>query len=227
VREKIISELEAGEVGVMFASTDVGKTTLSLNLSLMLAAGGAFEPLVERKEGSRRVLYIDGETRQARLQADVRQMLHGWGDDEKTLVEQNLHLACDATLDGNQLDLTKHNHLKWLKKEAERVKPDLIILDTMVSLFSLNNENDNSEVARQVMKPLAKLASDTGAAILLLHHIGKLSEDSQASTKAYRGRGASAICKVLDELRGSYGGLPRYRPAPRRSCSWLFSAYGG
>ncbi len=193
VREKIISELEVGEVGVMFASTDVGKTTLSLNLSLMLAAGGAFEPLVERKECSRRVLYIDGESREGRLQADIWQMLHGWGDDEKTLVEQNLHLACDATLDGDQLDLTKRNHLKWLQDEAARVKPDLIILDTMVSLFSLNNENDNSEVARKVMKPLAKLASDTGAAVLLLHHIGKLSEDSQASTKAYRGRGASAI----------------------------------
>lgn len=43
------------------------------------------------------------------------------------------------------------------------------------------------------MRPLSKLASDTGAAILLLHHIGKLSEDAQAGTKAYRGRGASAI----------------------------------
>jgi hypothetical protein len=193
IREKIISELEVGEVGVVFASTDVGKTTLSLNLSLMLAAGGAFEPLVERKAVGRRVLYIDGESREARLQADVWQMLHGWSDDEKILVEQNLHLACDTTLDGDQLDLTKRDHLKWLQKEAARVKPDLIILDTMVSLFSLNNENDNSEVARKVMKPLARFASDTGAAILLLHHIGKLSEDSQASTRAYRGRGASAI----------------------------------
>jgi hypothetical protein len=119
--------------------------------------------------------------------------LHGWGDNETTLVAQNLFLTCDATLEGEQLDLTKRNHLKWLEDQAARVKPALIVLDTMVSLFSLTNENDNSEVSRKVMKPLAKLAADTGATILLLHHIGKLSEDSQASTKAYRGRGASAI----------------------------------
>jgi hypothetical protein len=193
IREKIISELEVSEVGVVFASTDVGKTTLSLNLSLMLAAGGHFEPLAERKEGGRRILYIDGETREARLQADIKRMLCGWDDNEKTLVDQNLFLACDTTLEGEQLDLTKRKHWKWLEDEAARVKPALIVLDTMVSLFSLNNENDNSEVSRKVMRPLAKLASDTGAAILLLHHIGKLSEDAQAGTKAYRGRGASAI----------------------------------
>jgi hypothetical protein len=193
MREKIISELEVSEVGVVFASTDVGKTTLSLNLSLMLATGGSFEPLIEAREGGRRVLYIDGESRKVKLQEDIKRMLRDWNDGKTTLVEQNFHLACDTTLDGDQLDLTKRNHLKWLQEKAAKVKPDLIILDTMISLFSLINENDNSEVARKVMMPLAKLASDTGAAILLLHHIGKLSEDSQASTKAYRGRGASAI----------------------------------
>jgi hypothetical protein len=193
MREKIISELEVSEVGVVFASTDVGKTTLSLNLSLMLATGEAFEPLVDAKEGGRRVLYIDGESRNVRLQADIKQMMRGWNDRKTTLVEQNLHLACDTALEGELLDLTNRKHLKWLQDEAARVEPALIVIDTMVSLFSVNNENDNSEVSRKVMKPLAKLASDTGAAVLLLHHIGKLSEDSQASTKAYRGRGASAI----------------------------------
>lgn len=44
-REKILFELEAGELGTLLASTDVGKTTLSLNLSLTLAAGDAFFPL--------------------------------------------------------------------------------------------------------------------------------------------------------------------------------------
>jgi hypothetical protein len=193
IREKIVAELEIGEVGVVFASTDVGKTTLALNLSLTLAAAGTFEPLVEPKEGGRRVLYIDGESREARLQADIRLMLRDWDDGENSLVDQNLYLACDTSLEGEQLDLTKRKHWKWLEDEAARVKPALIVLDTMVSLFSVNNENDNSEVSRKVMRPLAKLASDTGAAILLLHHIGKLSEDAQAGTKAYRGRGASAI----------------------------------
>lgn len=193
IREKIVAELEIGEVGVVFASTDVGKTTLALNLSLTLAAAGTFEPLVEPKEGGRRVLYIDGESREARLQADIRLMLRDWDDGENSLVDQNLYLACDTSLEGEQLDLTKRKHWKWLEDEAARVKPSLIVLDTMVSLFSLNNENDNSEVSRKVMRPLSKLASDTGAAILLLHHIGKLSEDAQAGSKAYRGRGASAI----------------------------------
>src|SRR5262249_27643798 len=39
---------------------------------------------------------------------------------------------------------------------------------------------------------LQKLARDCDAAILVLHHVGKRSEDSQAPERVYRGRGASA-----------------------------------
>lgn len=193
IREKVIFELEPGEVGAIFASTDVGKTTLSLNLSLMVASGGEFQPLASIKDRGRRVLYIDGETRKSRLQADVRHMMRDWDEGERTLVEKNLHLICDGTLEGDALDLANRSHREKLILQAARFKPEFIVVDTMSALFSIRSENDNAEVSQKVMGPLAKLATDTGAAILLVHHIGKQSEDSQAGTKAYRGRGASVI----------------------------------
>src|SRR5205085_162623 len=45
---------------------------------------------------------------------------------------------------------------------------------------------------RRVMRPLNTLASATNAAVLLLHHLGKQSEEAQAGVRAYRGRGASS-----------------------------------
>jgi hypothetical protein len=193
IREKVIFELEPGEVGLLFASTDVGKTTLSLNLSLMLATGGDFQPLASIKQGGRRVLYIDGETRKSRLQEDVRHMMQDLDETERALVENNLHLICDGTLEGDALDLANSSHRQKLAVQAAHFKPEFMVIDTMSALFSIRSENDNAEVSQKVMSPLAKLATDTGAAILLVHHIGKQSEDSQAGTKAYRGRGASVI----------------------------------
>jgi hypothetical protein len=109
------------------------------------------------------------------------------------LVENNLHLICDGTLEGEALDLANSSHRQKLALQAAHFKPEFIVIDTMSALFSIRSENDNAEVSQKVMSPLAKLATDTGAAILLVHHIGKQSEDSQAGTKAYRGRGASVI----------------------------------
>jgi hypothetical protein len=190
-REKILFELEAGELGTLLASTDVGKTTLSLNLSLTLAAGGAFLPLANEHDGGRPVLYVDGESRKARLQGDIERMLEDFAPDKQELVSRNFHLTCDEEWDGEQLDLVKPSHREAIKKAARAAKAQLIVIDTMSALFSIVNENDNAEVSHKVMRPLMKLAVDTEAAILLVHHIGKQSEDSQSGTKAYRGRGAS------------------------------------
>src|ERR1051325_1303571 len=85
-REKILFELEAGELGTLLASTDVGKTTLSLNLSLTLAAGGAFLPLAREHNGGRPVLYVDGESRKERLQGDIERMLENFAPDKQELV---------------------------------------------------------------------------------------------------------------------------------------------
>jgi hypothetical protein len=190
-REKILFELEAGELGTLLASTDVGKTTLSLNLSLTLAAGGTFPPLANEHDGGRSVLYVDGESRKARLQGDIERMLEDFAPEKQELVKRNFHLTCDQEWNGEPLDLVKPLHREAITKAAREAKAQLIVIDTMSALFSIVNENDNAEVSQKVMRPLMKLAMDTEAAILLVHHIGKQSEDSQSGTKAYRGRGAS------------------------------------
>ena len=190
--EKVIFELEHGEVGMLVAATNIGKTTLALNTALMLAAGGEFAPLVEKKEGGRRVLVIDGESRRGRLQRDIQRMLKDWNSDEIALVDKNFHVMCDSAIGEEPLNLSNERHVRKIIAEAKSLKPDLIIIDTLSALFSLRSENDNAEVADRVMKPLASVAKETGAAVLLIHHIGKQSEDAQAGVAAYRGRGASA-----------------------------------
>jgi hypothetical protein len=191
--EKILRELERGEVGLLAAATNIGKTTLSLNLALQLSAGGRLMPIASGRPEGLKVLYIDGETREARLQRDIGVMQRYFNRYEKERASKNLHIICDAQLGGISLNLSNYKHMQIVKREACKFEPDLIIVDTLSALFELKNENDNAEVSSRVMKPLACLAKETNAAILLLHHIGKQSEDAQAGIKAYRGRGASAL----------------------------------
>ncbi len=103
-----------------------------------------------------------------------------------------MHIVCEAEIDGESFSLTRKDHLLKFSQEALRVKPDLIVIDTLASLCPVFSENDNAEQQRSVWRPLQKLARDCDAAILVLHHVGKRSEDGQTSESVYRGRGASA-----------------------------------
>ncbi|HWT01584.1 MAG TPA: AAA family ATPase [Pyrinomonadaceae bacterium] len=192
--DKILFGLVRGNVGVMFAVTNLGKTTISLNLALTLAAGRTFHPFIKDNGGeSRRVLLIDGESTQAELRDDLKIMMRSWTPQERALVEENLFIICDEEINDEPLNLSSPQHLKAIAECARSFKPDLIIVDTMSALFTLRNESDNAEIKRVVMQPLKKLAKDAKSVVWMLHHIGKQNEDGKTTVGAYLGRGGSNI----------------------------------
>lgn len=81
--EKILFGLLRGNVGAMFAVTNLGKTTLALNICLSLAAGRTFEPFVKGSQRGRRVMVIDGESTQPELKADLERMMRNWSSEER------------------------------------------------------------------------------------------------------------------------------------------------
>jgi RecA-family ATPase len=190
--ELIVLGIRRGNVGLLVAETNVGKTTLALNVGLTLAADRTFQPIVETQRGGLRVMYIDGESTRTELQEDVMRMLFGWSFTERALVDRNLLLLCEEEFDGEELDLTNVKHRAIVRRAAREFKPDLIVVDTLAALFNLENENDNAEMKKSVMSPLKSLAKEVNAAVLLTHHIGKpRSEEGNIRSHAYSGRGAS------------------------------------
>lgn len=191
--EKILLGLMRGNVGSMFAVTNLGKTTLSLNICLSMTAGRTFEPFVKGLRGGHRVMIIDGESTLPELKADLQRMMQNWSPQERVLVEENLFVLCDEEIGDEPLNLSDPLHMSAVTEAARGFKPDLIVVDTLSALFTLKSENDNAEIKRVVMQPLKSLAKDTNSAVLLLHHIGKQNEDGRTSVGAYAGRGGSAI----------------------------------
>lgn len=144
--EKILFGLGRGQVGVVVASTNIGKTTLALNLTLTLSAGGLFPPLIETNYSQRRVMFIDGESTKPEFQADVKRMLNIWSPLEQLFIDEHLLVLCDEEIADAPLNLSDPYHMAVVMRKAQEFKPDLIIVDTMAALFELENENDNAEI---------------------------------------------------------------------------------
>jgi hypothetical protein len=188
-KEEILYGVHRGQVAQIVSVTNVGKSTLMLNVCLALASGQEFLPLVQKSGKPRRVLYVDLEATGAELRADMDIMirkLHA-----PTLAHENFIPIVGATVNKHPLNLSKAQHMTHLINFARTNGADLIVIDPVSLAFSLSDENSNAEVIERVVRPLKRLASRTNAAIVFLHHIGKQYESSNES--AYQGRGASAF----------------------------------
>lgn len=179
-----------GEILLVQSVTNHGKSTMIRNVSLALSIGGQFLPLAERGP-ARKVVLLNLEGSGGRFQSNLRLMTRDFTDDEIALVQENF-LPTHAPIVGDE-PLSLSRHMKILETHARRAQADVIIIDTASAAFSLRSENDNSEVANSVMKPLVKLARRLNCLIILIHHIGKAKlEEGQTREQAHRGRGASA-----------------------------------
>lgn len=195
-REEIIFGLGRGEVGLLNAVNNAGKTTLLRNLMISLGIGEPFAPF-----GNfvlpKRVAFLDFEDTLSYLRKDLKTMLDKFPAGIERF-NDNALLICEY-IDGQDedLSLSKLNHLAVLTENLKRFAPDLIIIDTIGSAFQIRDENNNAEVRKFIMRPLKHLAKDVNAALLATHHIGKpKTEEGQTKEASFRGRGASSFADM-------------------------------
>jgi replicative DNA helicase len=189
--EEVAFHARRGELILVQSVTNHGKSTLVRNAALALATGGEFRPVVS-PGAARRVLLLNFEGSGGWFQSDLRAMTRHFTGEEFALLNANFLPSHSPLLDGEPLSLSRH--LRALEGHARRAGGvDVLIVDTASAAFSLRNENDNSEVANAVMKPLIKLARRLNCLVILVHHVGKAkAEEGTARAQAHRGRRASA-----------------------------------
>jgi AAA domain len=95
-------------------------------------------------------------------------------------------------IDAMGLDLSRGEDLAWLQGKVTDVGANLVVLDSLRRLSPSTSENDSDDMA-PLVGSVAKLARDTGAAIVLVHHKGD-------SEKFYRG--STTIKDQCDALFG-------------------------
>jgi hypothetical protein len=189
----VIYGLCRGDVGMLQAPSNQGKSSLFRGLGISLACGVEFLTLAEAGE-PRRVMLLDYETAYGRFHEDLGRMTARLDSSQQALVKENLFSYVAKSRDVPYLNLSEPMHYDRLLTEARAFQPDLIILDTVTAGMAIVAENDNGEVTNRVMKPLINLASEANAALAFSHHVGKSgSEEGAVSNRIYRARGASAF----------------------------------
>lgn len=126
-----------------------------------------------------KALYVDGEMG-ARMFVDQRLRPTG-----TTTADFDL-------IDAMGLDVSTEWDLAWLRAQIVDTDANFVVIDSLRRLSPSKSENDSDDMA-PVVSAIAKLARDTGAAILLIHHKGD-------GEKFFRG--STAIRDQADALFG-------------------------
>lgn len=207
--ENIVYGLSRGEIGMVQSVTNIGKTTLLLNLSISLATGREFPPLCEEGQ-PRKVLYIDYETPVTKFRDDLLMMAGGLSGEQREAFDSNFfsYNLIDPTTD--EVRLSDPTGMGRMLQTVQLVQPDLIIIDTISQAFPSVGENDNTELMNKLLVPLGALARKGNSALLFAHHIGKQkAEEGQARDDVHRSRGGSAyggaarVIIQLDQTRAN------------------------
>lgn len=180
-REMIVCPwLPTSGLAMLFAKRGVGKTYMALALAVAVASGDNLFLGHYSITKSRRVLYVDGELPAAELQERVRNYCPTPPD--------NLMLISSEQMFRKDVRLNIHDE-KWQMAINEGLdslskrgcKPELIILDSLSTLSSGLDENDNTALD-QLINWLIGLRHQ-GYTVLFLHHAGKSGEQRGASRR--------------------------------------------
>ncbi|NOR70353.1 MAG: AAA family ATPase [Methylomarinum sp.] len=201
----VLPGLPRGKVGMLSAAGGVGKSYWSLQAALQVAVGGFVDfdlagAEFESGDATGSVLLVSLEDEADDVSRRLQTIINHWEDDK----EQKEWLADIAdnelfdiiALAGQGVSLIDNyampnGYIASITEHAQKMHHcRLIIIDTLRRAHDAD-ENDNG-VMSKILRYFEKLAKDTNAAVLLLHHESKAAIGN-ADAGAGAMRGASAI----------------------------------
>ena len=153
-----------GTISLCIGQPATGKTAMAIWLAAQVSTGNALPnfsgyPMPVASTEARVVAWYDAES----SQGPFRRRLEAAGAD----LDMVHYASPDA---GTTLD-----DITTIKADLAAMPspPALVVFDTLAGFLPGKISLDSMGDTRRLLKPLAELAGDTGAAVLLLHHEGK------------------------------------------------------
>jgi len=169
---------------MIHATRGLGKTNFALSLALSLAEGKNF--LKWRVKKPRRVLYVDGELSKDAMSRQLRLNTFAIGERRPS---DNLTIITPELLSDSVIpNLSKGHGQSWLNRRIDEVRPEVIIFDSLFTLFQGQTESQEAWDIVQIW--MIKLRAQ-GKCLILIHHDNK-------SGKAQSGFGNKEIS--MDEV---------------------------
>lgn len=161
-----------GDIHMLIGEPSIGKSWLTMDMAIAIA-GGRSEYLGRKVFEHGRVLYVDEENPQDVIYDRLNKL------GLTTELAKNIRYLSN---EGIRLD----KQADMLIEEALDYEPQLIILDSLTR-FHTEDENNAGAMAALFNDALSPLARQTGAAVVLIHHVNKT--DSNSSYRRSRGSG--------------------------------------
>jgi hypothetical protein len=145
--------IPSGGLAILAAKPKVGKSTLARQLALAVARG---EPFLGRDTSEGPVIYLALEEKRGEVRSHFRAL--GATDDK------DIHCFFGSA---------PENLVDRLKASIVSLKPNLVIVDVLFRAAKVKDASDYAQVLA-ALTPYLNLARETGAAVLVLHHEGKV-----------------------------------------------------
>ena len=160
----IDSILRVGHIALLTGKGKGSKTWSAIQCAIAVATGGEWFGFKCMQQGN--VLYIDPELDPKSLDNRFAKVCEAMGADRATVdmrvKKWSLRGVKEATMD---------NIVKNLKKRCHRGEFSLVVIDS-ASAFVSGDENSSIAI-REFSSKVLRVATLTGAAVLLVHHMGK------------------------------------------------------
>jgi len=182
VREHIIMPwLKEGESAMIYAQAGVGKSMFTLSMALSIAGGG--EVMGWKSPKPYRVLFVDGEMHIDDIQSRSKMLMETVEGLDTETAKENLMVLARQYQDAhaNFPDLADEDGRDYLIKYIREQKPDLVILDNLSTLATIEDENSAGQFS-DVIKFLMRL-KQLDTACILVHHSNKGASSYRGSTK--------------------------------------------
>jgi len=178
----------AGTVGALVAPGGAGKSFWALEAAMAVAGGDAPGSDLLGLEPSRagQVVYFAGEDPAPILDCRIHAIGRHLTDTARSAIAGRMTVEPVA---GSSMSVTDRHTLHQLVERCSGAR--LVVLDTLSRMHRLD-ENSNGDMAA-VVACLERLALETGASVLFLHHVSKGSAREGATDHQGAARGASAL----------------------------------
>jgi len=146
-----------GSIVLVGGDPGIGKSTLMLQMAMEMAA-------------QKRVLYVSGEESERQIKMRATRLAGAGRDDQPSKSPKNSAVPLPANL----LLVTETN-LEIIFNHVNEVKPDLLIIDSIQTVYLANMDSSAGSVSqvRECSSQLRELAKTSGISVFVIGHVTK------------------------------------------------------
>jgi hypothetical protein len=186
----------AASTHTITGASKAGKTWTALQIAMAACAGWPFLGL---ETVPARVLYLSFELSAGMLRGRMRE-IHAGTEIPLPTIGHDLHVVAPTAEYLPQLDLGTEEGCRELERLVGETGAQLVILDTLYRFLPGADPNDNGVMGR-IFGRINDLAQRTGAALVLLDHVGKGEQLGPVSHSAIGASVKGGAARVVIALR--------------------------